>query len=1115
MTPSNRIAWITFILFSVASLAFSFKYFSEGFPVININIAMNRAEAIEQAQHLATKYDWNGTNFKTAASFDSDNETQTYVELEAGGKPAFIQMINGTLYAPYHWHVRLFKPHEPQETAVYFTPQGKPYGFTQTLSENTATEHNTDTNHARTIAEQAATNEWLINLHEYNLIESSQKVQPSKRVDHTFVYERTKEKIGNATYRLKLVVSGDKLTALNHFVKVPETFLSRFREMRSSNNNIAFFANILMFFLYILGGCLGGLFLLTRRNTVMWRIPALLGFGVGFLQFLNYINQLPVYWMHYNTVNSPTTFLLQLILGFAFQFAFLSTLICVCAAAAESLTRTIFDKQLLLWNLWKTPLNHSYALLGRTASAYLIIPFFIAFQIIFQKITGYYLGWWTPASPQTDPNMLSTYAPWLFSVANSVQAGFWEECLFRAVPLAGAALLGKYFNKERLFLGIGFIAQIFIFGAAHANYPNFPAYARIIELIIPSAMFGFIYLRYGLFTGILTHYLYDVLLFSLPIFASSFADSWFSQITVIALSAIPLLIIAIARFKAGAWANITPENLNGSWQPAVTASVAPSFIETTQPHQHLSSRIGKVLLIASTIGLIGWFLYTPLRDNSSPITNTREQAITAATEFLTQRRISLEKPWQTLAYLQGAQNLSDRYVWQECNRPTFELLRNNHYLSEPSWRVRFVRFSGTIDERMEEFSIFIDGNNNPIAFTHTLPESQEGKQLDQAQARTIAMQELKTVFNLNEQDITEIDAQAKQLDNRRDWTFTFKNNQIYPHDKGSARINIKISGDSLALFEQYFHVPEEWQRTEQQKDTTKNIIQALCALLIGIISMLGVGIALMRWSQRKLRIKPLLYCFILFAVLTILHLINVFPTVIALFNTTEPYQHQFIQAIISNITQLLILQAALLSLTLALAYNYKRNCEFAGNQIHLFASGIMLGVFNAGILSLVKYFKPVLHPIWADYSALFTTWPLFGFIRNSFLSSCSSVVTFLLFFIAIDAFTQSGTKRRAAGIGAIMLFGFALAGADELTSLYFWPIYGLAIGILFTLEYFLLFRRDISLVPLMMIGMMSMKFVQQMFFCAIPGILLAVPLTITVIIASAWYWFKAIRSEQA
>jgi membrane protease YdiL (CAAX protease family) len=56
-----------------------------------------------------------------------------------------------------------------------------------------------------------------------------------------------------------------------------------------------------------------------------------------------------------------------------------------------------------------------------------------------------------------------------------VPGGFWEEALFRAVPIAGAALIGDRFGKRNLFIAVAFVVQAIIFGAGHAPYPNQPA----------------------------------------------------------------------------------------------------------------------------------------------------------------------------------------------------------------------------------------------------------------------------------------------------------------------------------------------------------------------------------------------------------------------------------------------------------------------------------------------------------------------------------------------------------------------------------------------------------------------------------------------------------------
>ena len=199
---------------------------------------------------------------------------------------------------------------------------------------------------------------------------------------------------------------------------------------------------------------------------------------------------------------------------------------------------------------------------------------FFAYDVLLYVVMTNVFGWWSPAEALVHPDVLATYAPWLSAIANSFQAGFWEEALFRAVPIAGAALIGDRFGKRNLFIAIAFVVQAVIFGAGHAPYPNQPSYARPVELILPSIGFGLLYLYFGLLPGIVLHFAFDVVWFALPIFMAKAPGIWFQQLMVILLTLVPVWIVFWRRMQVGRWTELSPNDLNAAWTPPPAPPVA-------------------------------------------------------------------------------------------------------------------------------------------------------------------------------------------------------------------------------------------------------------------------------------------------------------------------------------------------------------------------------------------------------------------------------------------------------------------------------------------------------------------------------------------------------------
>ncbi len=131
------------------------------------------------------------------------------------------------------------------------------------------------------IAERDAAAHWGVDLSAYRLVEPGQTRRPGGRVDHTFVYERASPTLNEGRYRLRLVVSGDRLTEVAPFVKVPDAFLRRYESMRAANSTLGLVAVIGMVVLYGLGGMGVGLFAMMRLRWVVWRPAARWGIGIS------------------------------------------------------------------------------------------------------------------------------------------------------------------------------------------------------------------------------------------------------------------------------------------------------------------------------------------------------------------------------------------------------------------------------------------------------------------------------------------------------------------------------------------------------------------------------------------------------------------------------------------------------------------------------------------------------------------------------------------------------------------------------------------------------------------------------------------------------------------
>lgn len=376
---------------------------------------------------------------------------------------------------------------------------------------------------ARSLAEKVASaSPWSVDMTNFELVEETKNENPGKRIDHTFVYELIGTTIpedgqgiyGIGRYRLSLVVAGNKVSSLNHFVKVPQAFQDTYKGLRSSNEVLANAAWICITIVYGLGGVIGGIFYLLRRKVTLFK-PGLKNGALLALGLCSTIlSAFPLSWMNYNTAEDPVVVYLDLLMRLLVNAVYLTLLAGLTLVAAEGLGRCADE----YGNLNHHQFFRSTILIGTNIFeeeillGYLLVPIMFAYEVLFYFLCTEFLGWWTPSSPVVNPNIAAEAFPGISALSLSLFAGCWEEALFRGVPLAGALL---FFRRYRLssrrtfwFYTLAILAQAAIFGAAHADYPAQPWCARLVELIIPSISFALLWYNYGLVPGMITHFMY-------------------------------------------------------------------------------------------------------------------------------------------------------------------------------------------------------------------------------------------------------------------------------------------------------------------------------------------------------------------------------------------------------------------------------------------------------------------------------------------------------------------------------------------------------------------------------------------------------------------------------
>ncbi|MGZ3544102.1 MAG: CPBP family intramembrane glutamic endopeptidase [Gemmatimonadaceae bacterium] len=801
---------------ALAAAATAAWLFPRAFPIVALRQSLTRDVVLARADSFFRAHSLAPPAARTAVQFEGNDSLRTFVELAAGGHDSLNALVRGNDVAPFTWSVRAFVPGNPREARVSFAPDGRIIGFERKLSD--ADRRPTVSADSGQRMAESALSTWINDRADrWKLITSSYETKKiSGRVDRTYTFERIDRRISGAPIRANVVIAGDAPARIEPFTEIPESFRRRYSEMRSWNDLLALIATLGFVGIAIVGVIVLNRF--SKERQVRWREPMFIGAVIGALTLAAAINEIPGNWFSYDTAMTPATFqgiqiLLALLAGIT-----TALLVGFTLAAAEVSTRHAFPRHLDWWKLWRFRGTREVA--SRVGGGYAVAAIGFAYVTIFYLITQKLFGWWVPGELLDDPNQIASPMPWISGIAASLNAGVWEESLFRALPLSLVSLWIGQRPGRRWWLAGGVVASALIFGFAHSNYASWPPYSRGVEIFIDACFWAVLFINFGLIVTVIAHFVYDLVLFGL--FAATGSSVEYrvtAAILVVALLA-PALAVLWRWVRQRGFTAAPAEARFAAWM----RSEEKVSDEPIVPREAgvFTTRARRLAIAAVVVGVIVAIARPPQPTLGPQFTAQRQQVLRTADSVLLSHGGN-PAGWTRLTGT-GNDTLAAWPRFLKLHKIVRDAQKYASTYEPPTWwTVRYVHTAGTAAQRAEEWRVRLWPDGRPLDIRHLIPDSASRNSADSIRLRRIALASLARE-GIDTSTLQESEVKEDQRPRRRDVTVTYTDSAVKLPDGAAARAWVQIAGDEPLVARRGVELPEAFLRADREQQTTKMLI---------------------------------------------------------------------------------------------------------------------------------------------------------------------------------------------------------------------------------------------------------------------------------------------------
>ena len=899
MNDNKRAGWhpikgvlLVFLFLGALGVSFFFWRYDDVFPAASVDLKLSKQDVAARARALCQGLGYDTKGSIDSTTFQERSDTGMFLEHEYSMREANALMHSDICV--YFWYTRFCKTHSEEEMQVWLNTDGKLAGLNHDIPKENA---------MPTISRDEAMRLALQFVHDKAGFTLYDKLEPGQapklpegvrlisqgsrkqvhRTDHNFTWEDERHDYKGGHIRTVVEVSGNQVTGYDRELHVPEDYERRYANMRSYNDLLKSISSIL--FAVVGAGMFFAFVWALSSKKVRWKLALAAGFIELSVSFLDFWNNWPAILQQYQTSDSLQGYLTNKLMSSSLDSVRDALLAIVLVGGIEAVYRARFPHKIAAENIlnWKVFSNRT--LLESIIAGILVFGIHLGYVAVYYLL-GQKMGMWSPLEIR-DVSTMSSISPAFSSFTVGVNASVSEECLYRVLCFVLAQRLFKNFWVANFVQAVGWAFM-------HSDYPQEPAYARGLELTIVGLFYGYLFKRFGVLTGIMSHFIYDAFLGITPML---FSHSASMIVTGLLACSPPFVALGLGVFRRQVMHEDLPDEtlLNEHvHQSLPSVPVEPPPEERHLDYKPLSLKLKQVMLALCVVSLLPCvFLHARQLGGWGKITKTQPEIEGIAEKFMHERGVT-ETGWKVASLLNvnGDENEAQFGYEKLGYKKTEQLLRQARI--PMLWWVRFYK---PLQKR--EYDVAVTSEGRPVAFRVIDEENANGKTLGQDDAHKLTEDFLKK-YRPEFSPLQFDEAEEQKRKNRADYTVSY----VVPSmSMGDARLKVDV--DTVGGFVSFPHVvwdiPDAWY-FERSKVTIKDhVARAVSAIVLAILSAFGLiwGVGVFR--AQTIHWRPVLIATAILSLTTMASQANEFVMNLAQYDTNVPYTSFLIEFVVHTL----------------------------------------------------------------------------------------------------------------------------------------------------------------------------------------------------------------------